>query len=241
MTDRLRLFRRLAKGAFGRDVTHRIDITVATERFGSEYGGWSVMTEDLSSESVVYSFGIGDDASFDLELIERFGLNVHAFDPTPKAVEWVASKPMPAGFVFHQIGIADRDGTATFNAPKDPRQVSYTLAEHEGDQTRAVTSEVRRLSTILSDLDHEQIDILKLDIEGAEYSVIVDFLGEHIDIGQVLVEFHHAFETIGIDETNRAVELLRANGFLLFDVSPRGEEYSFVHSSRLQAPSARAQ
>lgn len=235
--DRLRLLRRLVKGAIGRDVTHRPDVSIPSERFGSEYGGWAVITEALSEESVVYSFGVGEDASFDLELIDGYGLTVHAFDPTPRAVEWVASNPMPRGFRFHQVGIADRDGTATFNAPNNPRHASYTLSENEGDPTRAVTSQVRRLSSIMSDLGHDHVDVLKLDIEGAEYPVIHDIMRSEIVIGQLLVEFHHAFKTISIDRTNQSVDLLRRNGFLLFNISPRGEEYSFIHDNHLQAVS----
>jgi len=37
-----------------------------------------------AATAVVYSLGIGEDISFDLALIEKYGARVHAFDPTPK-------------------------------------------------------------------------------------------------------------------------------------------------------------
>ncbi|HEX7718479.1 MAG TPA: hypothetical protein VF389_01635, partial [Woeseiaceae bacterium] len=46
-------------------------------------GGWWFHPDTLHIDSIVYSFGIGEDVEFDLFLIERFGLVVHAFDPTP--------------------------------------------------------------------------------------------------------------------------------------------------------------
>ena len=39
-------------------------------------------TKDLNSKSVVYSIGIGTDASFDLELINTFNCEIYGFDPT---------------------------------------------------------------------------------------------------------------------------------------------------------------
>ena len=36
-----------------------------TKRFGSEYGGWNVATRGLDRSSIVYSFGVGNDISFE--------------------------------------------------------------------------------------------------------------------------------------------------------------------------------
>jgi FkbM family methyltransferase len=141
----------------------------------------------------------------------------------------VGAQDLPLSFEFHQLGIADFDGTATFNAPPRPQDASYTLVEGRGDAAVAVQADVRRLSTIMSQFGHEYIDLLKMDIEGAEYGVIEDLVSSRLDIRQFLVEFHHGFETIGIEETKRAVALLRGQGFNLYYVSPRGEEYSFIH------------
>lgn len=224
---------RLAKAAVGRDVSHRPDVKLPTEWFGSGYGGWVVYTPRISSTSVVYSCGIGEDASFDLALISRFGVTVHAFDPTPRAVDWVGAQDLPPSFEFHQLGIADFDGVATFNAPPRHQDASYTLVEGRGNAAVAVQADVRRLSTLMSEFGHDRIDLLKMDIEGAEYGVIEDLVSSVLDIRQLLVEFHHGFEAIEVDETYRAVALLRRRGYKLFYVSPRGEEYSFVHADHL--------
>jgi hypothetical protein len=78
------------------------------------------------------------------------------------------------------------------------------------------------------ELGHDQIDLLKLDIEGAEYEVIDDLVASQIPIGQLLVEFHYRFEGIGPDRTRRAVRALNEAGFRSFHVSAIGEEYSFI-------------
>ena len=52
------------------------------------------------------------------------------------------------------------------------------------------------LSTILEKLGHNRIDILKMDIEGAEYEVIEDIISSTVPIQQVLIEFHHRFSSL---------------------------------------------
>ena len=43
------------------------------EWYGSEYGGFYVCPSLLNSQSVVYSFGVGEDISFDKSIIEKHG------------------------------------------------------------------------------------------------------------------------------------------------------------------------
>jgi hypothetical protein len=90
--------------------------------------------------------------------------------------------------------------------------------------------EVRRLQTILAWLGHSRVDVLKMDIEGAEYDVIADVLASQIPIGQLCVEFHHGMDGVTAAMTKTAVQALNSNGFLAFDVSETGRECSFIHS-----------
>ena len=51
-------------------------------RLGTPYGGWVCKADKIDHSSTVYSFGVGTDISFDLELIALRGCKVHAFDPS---------------------------------------------------------------------------------------------------------------------------------------------------------------
>ena len=92
MKDIFRKLKVLVKTAIGKTILIKPDLDCAKERIGSEYGGWDVNTETIDKHSTVYSFGVGEDASFDIALIEKFGLTVHAFDPTPRSIEWVRGR-----------------------------------------------------------------------------------------------------------------------------------------------------
>ena len=58
---------------------------VPTVAIGSDYGSWIVPTALLSADAICYCAGVGEDVTFDLGLVARFGCRVWAFDPTPRA------------------------------------------------------------------------------------------------------------------------------------------------------------
>lgn len=204
------------------------EVRCAKERFGSEYGGWEIATEGINGQSVVYSFGIGEDATFDTALIEKYGLTVHAFDPTPKSIQWVKEQKLPDRFVLHPYGVAAVDGDLHFNPPENPDHVSHTILDRPATSAEAILVPVKRLASIVKELAHERIDILKMDIEGAEYEVIEDLASSDIRPRQFLVEFHHRAPGIGIRRTENAIERLRSMGYRLFSVSATNEECCFI-------------
>ena len=219
------MIKKALRVALGRDPNIAPDLDLPTERHGSAYGGWTIHPP-LDRDSVIYSFGVGEDMSFDLALIERYGVTVHAFDPTPRSIAWVRQQQPPERFRLHEYGLADYDGNATFHPPANPEHVSHSLLGRSDSAGSAISVPVRRLATLMAELGHQRIDLLKMDIEGAEYAVLQDIAG--LSIGQILVEFHHRFKDVGVTRTRAAVALLRERGYRLFAVSPSGEEYSFL-------------
>lgn len=228
----LRQLKRQVRVLSGKDFFETPDFAIPTERLGSAYGGWTIMQGTIGPSSVVYSVGVGADASFDIALIERFGARVHAFDPTPQSIDWVARQGFPAAFVMHPYGLADLDGTVTFNPPENPQHVSHTMLERPTTSARAITVPVKRLATIMAELGHLHVDLLKMDVEGAEYAVIDDILASPVRPTQWLVEFHHRFPGVGIARSKAAIAALRSAGYRLFAVSATGEEFSFVDRGR---------
>lgn len=230
-TSRLRTPYRLLKQALrtllGRDFWQGMQISCEQVALGNDGAAWCVCPDTLDASSVVYSFGVGEEISFDLELIRRFGVCVHAFDPTPRSIAWLAKQSLPGNFVFHPYGVADFDGHAKFLPPVNPAHVSHTLLDRQTPWP-AIEVPVRRLRSIMQDLGHQRIDLLKMDIEGAEYAVLEDLLRCGIPVQQFLVEFHHRWPEIGVQKTRQAIRALNSAGYRIFDISPSGEEYGFL-------------
>lgn len=226
----LLISKRTRKRSLDRGLNSYVQVDCEKEYLGTEYGGWSVCPNGLTKESIVYSFGVGEDISFDLAMIERFGMHIYAFDPTPKSINWVKSQRLPKEFQLFEFGVAGYDGTAKFYPPENPEHVSCTILEKPSTANKAIEVKVYKLSTIMNMLGHKRVDILKMDIEGAEYAVIDELLSLDIEIQQLLVEFHHRFANIGIAQTRKTIESLNRKGYKIFHVSPSGEEYSFIRS-----------
>lgn len=200
------------------------------ETLGSEYGSHTVCLENLSSDAVVYSAGIGEDISFDLAMIERVGATVHGFDPTPRSLEWLKTQDLPEKFHVHGYGFANFDGTAMFNPPKNPNHISHTILDRPETSEGAFEVQLRRVATIAAELGHSAIDVLKMDIEGAEYDVLDDLEKGDLVVNQLLIEFHHQFESIPFSRTQAAVKQIEAMGLQLFHISDCAREYSFLRA-----------
>jgi FkbM family methyltransferase len=175
---------------------------------------------------VIYSCGVGDDISFDLSLVERYGVTIHGFDPTPKSIAWVRSQCVPHAFRLHEYGIADFDGKAVMYPPANPEFVSYSILASKAQSGEPVVLPVRRVATVMGEMNHARIDVLKMDIEGSEYPVIHDLLASHVDVRQILVEFHDRFPSVGRERTREAIAALLDGGYKLFNIEE--DNYSFV-------------
>lgn len=237
--DTLRFAKRAAKTALGRDLLLRPSLRQPTEFHGTRYGGWSILRDSLAPTSVVYSFGIGEDASFDLSLINKYSCRVHAFDPTPKSIAWVERNVGDERFVFHPWAAGANDGTLKLFLPKRTDFASASMTQ--GAHTSAASVEVPcfTVQTIMQRLGHDSLEVLKMDIESAEYGVL-DQMGRDGTlqrVRQLLVEFHHWFPEVGLAPTRDAIRRLRAAGFQIAWVSPTGREVLFIASRPANPPS----
>jgi FkbM family methyltransferase len=206
--------------------------TLATLTSGDRSGVWTVWPDLLGRHSVVYSFGVGDNLAWDLAMTARFGMTLHAFDPTPASAAWVASQSLPSGLFFHPTGLAGHDGMLRLALPCRGSRFNFRpVAQSPQPQGNIVEVPVSRLATHLELLGHDHLDVLKLDIEGGEYAALDDLLASHIPVHQILVEFHHHFPGIGIARTERAVKALADAGYEIFHISDRGLEMSFVSAA----------
>jgi len=207
-------------------------IELETSWFGNKHAGFFVDTKLLNSKSIMYSFGVGEDISFDEKLINSYNCTVYAFDPTPKTINFIASKTqISPKFIFHPYGIHSNDGEILFYLPSNPNHVSGTTSKIRNDKNRegkTVVVPMKKFSTIIKELGHEKIEILKLDIEGSEYDVLDDILESDVEINQILIEFHHRFASFGITQTKNAIEKLNTHGYKIAAISDQYEEYTFL-------------
>ena len=199
--------------------------------FGSGYGGFYLDKSLISPASILFSFGVGEDISFDLA-VSKLGLqNIFLFDPTPKAIDYVKKMHLPDNFYFSPIGISDKDEYADFFLPRNDDNVSGSLAVHKQlDSAKVINVQLKKLSTIINELNVQKIDILKMDIEGSEYKVLNNIMMEGIFPTQICIEFHNNFYKNGKKLFKETVDLMSAKGYEIKAISDSGNELLFVRN-----------
>jgi hypothetical protein len=175
------------------------------ERVGhSGDGGWDICADDLTlSKCIVYSGGTRDDASFDISMTRR-GCEVHAFDPSLSQMTkqgyssstTFLTKLKKLGVVFHAYGFG---GTDLIYPPKTVPWAWPGIGY--GKESNDVSWSLRTFESVIRDLGHSNtgISIFKVDIEGAEWSLLERMLSDRATrdalrsgnlIRQIIMEVH---------------------------------------------------
>lgn len=221
----------LLKVLLGKEINYKSQLNLPMKWYGHNGAGFFVYEDKLSANSIVYSIGVGEDISFDRELIKRFGCTIYGFDPTPKSIEFIKKQSGLTNYIFNSYGLYNKDGFIEFYLPEDDKYVSgasFNRWKYDTQVIKPIKVPVKKFSSIVAELGHKRIDVLKMDIEGAEYNVIDDILSSDVTIDQILVEFHHRFSGIGIKKTIDCINKLNVAGYKIAKVSASREEYSFL-------------
>lgn len=228
------------KLSFSKETAHlKKEIKLKKKWFGNHYGGFFVATDYINENSIVYSFGIGEDISFDTALIKKYHCKIHGFDPTPKSIRWISAQELPNGFKFYDFGINDKSEKAIFYFPKNPNFVSGSvIAQSNVNTEEGIEVDLKTLKDTAELLGHKKIDVLKMDIEGSEYAVLEEILQSRFEIGQILVEFHDRFFEDGRERTIHILNEMKKSGYLIFAISETYDEVSFIHKSLLRPQNA---
>lgn len=169
--------------------------------------------------ATVLSCGLGEDASFDVELAATFGATVIAVDPTPRAVQHFAAlierRGLPAECDYSrngrqpvesyelsgiaesqlrlvEVALADRCGRVRFYAPPSDESVSHSIVNFQNNystETPFIEVEAMDIQTLLRTQRIGDLALAKFDIEGAEIIVLPDLIRSGIRPEQLLVEF----------------------------------------------------
>lgn len=193
--------------------------------------GWLAPVRWETAAPVCYCVGAGEDISFDLALAGN-GARVVIVDPTPRAIAHVV--PLVSGnpqVRFLPYALWSQDCEVTLYEPRDASHVSHSIVNLQGT-TKGFKAPGRTLQTIMSECGHTSIDLLKIDIEGAEYAVLRDVIAQAIPIGIIAVEFDElSYPTRGAWRRIRAMtDEMRDAGYHLSAVDS-GSNYTFVEST----------
>ena len=117
-----------------------------------------------------------------------------------------------------------------FFLPKNPNYVSGSLTKSPGTSDSKIEVEAHSIQFLMEKFGHTEIDVLKMDIEGAEYDVLESLIdsGTINNIGQICVEFHFRFGCGLVKRTEEIFKSLKNKGFKLVYAAANQEEFTFA-------------
>lgn len=210
------------------------------ERLGTKYGGWWVYAPAISKDPLLVDCGLGRDISFPEAFLQRFGGRVIGVDPNPAAIEYSRAHCSASMELRGEALWSEAGQTLTFHLPRPPEDLpcgadgvsGSLLASHEYAGEAKLSVRSTSLAELLAAARRTECDVLKLDIEGAEY-VVLDALcanGATRSARQLLIEFHHHCTDHSLQDTLDAIAKIEASGFRLGHIEDRN--YVFLRRDR---------
>jgi FkbM family methyltransferase len=212
------------------------------EKLGTTYGGWYVpRVMDLDENSIIYSAGVGEDISFDLLLSDKYKSHIYFIDPTERALKHYESvyegydraiwdfsgqdvqkdywetisglKPTLRKMYYVKKGLWTGRDILKFYKQENEKYVSQSLIKDMfGKEYDRV--EVLSVKDLMREKQNTKIDLLKMDIEGAEVEVLNKMLDDEIYPKYLCIEFDLALKRKDPDNsTKKILERLMRGGY----------------------------
>lgn len=218
--------------------------SVKMQRLGTIYGGWIIPCHvSLQEDSVVYSVGMGEDISFDLAIQHAYKCPVHMIDPTDRAHrhfsevceyykkdkgEWKFSGDIQPDYEEHiaslnidttklnhiPLGVWETSGRLPFYKQTNDKYVSQTLIPDMFSKSFDMV-DVKTIKDIMRQNEHTYIDLLKMDIEGAEVKVLNNMLDSQIYPRYLCIEFDLKLKNKDSGETGLIINRLINVGYII--------------------------
>jgi hypothetical protein len=137
----------------------------------------SLETLSLNDTCLVYSLGSSDDFKFEEAILSSTGCTIHTFDCTSSPPKKTHNR-----LHFHKICLGEDSRLQNYIFPNKPIQ----------KVDNSSSNNFMKFDQILKMLNHSRLHVLKMDIEGGEYSVFADLLR---DFDRIDLPYQLSFES----------------------------------------------
>lgn len=145
--------------------------------------------------------------------------SIYMVEPNKKAVKILQETYIndDKSFIVPKA-VSNFDGETDLFTSDDNSLVSSIIEEHRsisdfGTLSNSEKIQVCKLSTLILENQISKIDLLKIDIEGAEYDLFCDMSSSEFEkIENILLEYHFV-KSKSMDDINSILKILESNGF----------------------------
>ncbi|MDB2585986.1 FkbM family methyltransferase [Luminiphilus sp.] len=140
----------------------------------------------LTPESVVFDVGAYH-GEYSERVFKKWGVKeIYAFEPHPNSLKTLQKRTADIPLKIFPFGLSDT--TTTFSLSDDANASSFM----SGGEEDTISCEVRNVSNFITETGINQIDLLKLNIEGGEYAVLFSLIESNLIscIENIVVQYH---------------------------------------------------
>ena len=161
-------------------------------------GGYSISKLALKDTSILYSFGLSDDWSFEKQFRKKFGAKIICFDPSVTPIFWFKRfiKDLIQLFLLKESikNITNRFFTyfhyKFFFNNLEKMHVKFFFAPIGQSGVNTNNSDIIDMNTILQKWGSENY-FIKIDIEGNEYRILDQIIKYQDQLTGLVIEFHN--------------------------------------------------
>jgi len=196
-----------------------IDFSKATSKYNL------LTTCNLDSDSLVFDVG-GYNGDWANSIYKKYSPYIHIFEPLPSVSETLKKKFFEnEKILIHYYGLADKNTNALFNAAEMGSSVYSIPMLGMLKKIKKISVELRDIFEVMQTFEVKDVDLIKINIEGGEYSLLMRMIEagiiKHFNV--IRVQFHE-----WIPGAHKMRRQIRAN---LAETHEIEWEYPFVWES----------
>ena len=218
----------------------RVAVGIATSSprgVTARIAGHTFLPSLLRPANVLLDIG-ANQGQFTRAMARKFGCKVHAVEPNPHLCAALHELAIP-GVTVHGVALADTRGLRPFLLMNNSE--SSHICATDNSSERVVQVEAVTLEDLISEIPDAGIDLIKIDVEGAELEVLERVPTRALErVRQFTVEFHQFMYPESRVRIEAVKNRFRGSGFWVVDFSRTNYDVLFVHPNVRPSPYMRA-
>lgn len=169
------LFIKSEKRKFIRQIVGRYCSVPSSDiKFVANYGVSEKYITKVETSNAL-CFGLHDNCAYEQALCDSFGMNVIACDPTPIS-QAIFGNTDQYSFNYLPVAIATETGDIDFFLNDEDDNSGGSIVNNKGNHTKTLTVQGFTYVDLLSYLNMECAEILKMDIDGGEQDILLELM-----------------------------------------------------------------
>ena len=145
------------------------------------------LTYKLDENSIVFDIGgyVGDFSSL---IYEKYKCKIYIFEPSPKFYKICKERfKNNKKILCFNYGLSDSENELFLSNENEASSITKNIKNDNGEVVK-----IRKFSNVFKKLKIDQIDLLKVNIEGSEYNLLPHIIEEKLieKINNIQIQFH---------------------------------------------------